>query len=120
MKNKLAVIGQKSLAALTLLFGFAPFFLLAGVYCAPQEPLLWGLLPACACALGIVSFCVKKKARLLVTGVGGAFLLGLGGWALRGAWPLGLVLPALCVPLLLMLPPAYGRTAWEEWPQLYL
>ena len=36
MKNKLAVIGQKSLAALTLLFGFAPFFLLAGVYCAPQ------------------------------------------------------------------------------------
>ena len=25
MKNKLAVIGQKSLAALTLLFGFAPF-----------------------------------------------------------------------------------------------
>ena len=118
MKNKLAVIGQKSLAALTLLFGFAPFFLLAGVYCAPQEPLLWGLLPACACALGIVSFCVKKKARLLVTGVGGALLLGLGGWALRGAWPLGLVLPALCVPLLLMLPPAYGRTAWEEWPQL--
>ena len=89
MKNKLAVIGQKSLAALTLLFGFAPFFLLAGVYCAPQEPLLWGLLPACACALGIVSFCVKKKARLLVTGVGGALLLGLGGagrCAARGRW----------------------------------
>ena len=118
MKNKWAVAGQKALAALTLLFGFAPAFLFAGAYCAPQEPLLWWLLPCCACALGIVSFLVGKKARLPVTLAGALLLLGAGGWALRGAWPLGLALPALCVPMLLMLPPAYGRAAWEEWPQL--
>lgn len=118
MKNKWAVVGQKSLAALTLLFGFAPAFLFAGAYCAPQEPMLWWLLPCCACALGIVSFLVGKKARLPVTLAGALLLLGAGGWTLRGAWPLGLALPALCVPMLLMLPPAYGRLAWEEWPQL--
>lgn len=117
MKSKLAVLGQKSLAALTLLFGFAPVFLLAGVYCAPQKPLLWWLLPCCACALGILSFLMNKKARLPAIAAGVLLLLGAGGWALRDALPLGLVLPVLCVPMLLLLPPAYGRPAWEEWPQ---
>ncbi len=118
MKEKLQIFLMKALAALGLTLAIAPIALLLGRYFLPQEPEKWYVLWLFPCVWGCASYLLSGRKRV-VMGLFGLIPLGLLGVA--WLWPVGASALTLLLPgvfLLLMLPPAYPRMTWEEWPTM--
>lgn len=116
MKDRMAILPMKALAALCLVLGFAPVCLLAGRYYLQDQPIIWALMPACAFLWGVIMYLLPNKARLPFA-FAGIFALGGLGIALYSNDIIGAVFSFLpCGVCLLLLPPAWSRLTWEEWP----
>ena len=116
MKERLRVFPMKALAALCLLAGVFPVSVLLGRNFAENTPLLWFLPPIIACLWGIMGYLLPPKGRMPFALLGCALFIVYGVlFLLPVRWEqMILILP--CCGLLLALPPAWGRPAWEEWP----
>lgn len=118
MKEKLQIFLLKALAALGLALVVAPIALLLGRYFLPQEPEKWYVLWLFPCVWGCASYLFSGRKRVAM-GLLGLIPLGLLGAA--WLWPVGATALTLLLPgvfLLLMLPSAYPRMTWEEWPTM--
>ena len=116
MKETLRILPMKALAALCLLLGLAPVWLLAGRWCLPEERHLWYLLPCLSALWGVAGYLFSGKGRTAFMLLGGALLTAYGAAALLpGGWMR--ILPLLpCWLILGLLPPAWARPLWAEWP----
>lgn len=114
MKDRLKRLPMKALAALSLALCLAPVSVLLGCHVLPEHPAAWYLPPLLALLWGVTGYLLPPRAHLPFALAGCALLAAL-CVALPGPWPrLLLLLP--CWALLILLPPAYARLAWEEWP----
>ena len=107
---------MKALAAFCLIMGGIPLSILLGRLFASDTPLLWLLLPFAAWAWTMLGYLLPVKGRLPFALLGCALLVL---WGVLFQWPIDphrmlLLLP--CAAALLVLPPAWGRPVWEEWP----
>lgn len=114
MNNRRGVLWEKTAAYFSLLLGLSPAFLAYGRFWQPEKPLLWLVFPLTAWIWGLFSCLLGGKRRLMPTLLG---LLPVGGliYELAPGW---LALPegALCALLMLLMPPAFSRPAWDEYP----
>lgn len=116
MKARLRVWPMKAVAALCLYTGLFPTAVVLGRLIAPYEPLLWCLPFTAAYLWGIAGYLLPMKLRIPFAGLGGAALLG---WIVLFQLPLGLsriFLALPCAAMLALLPPAWSRPVWDEWP----
>lgn len=116
MKETLRILPMKALAALCLLLGLAPVWLLAGRYCLPEDRLLWYLPPCLSALWGTMSCLFSGKKRVAFMALGIALLVAFGLVYLLPGGGLRLLPLLPCLLMLLLLPPAMGRLIWEEWP----
>ena len=112
MNNRRGVLWEKTAAYFSLLLGLSPAFLAYGRFWQPEKPLLWLVFPLAAWIWGLFSCLLGGKRRLMPTLLG---LLPVGG-LIYGLAPGWLALPegALCALLMLLMPPAFSRPAWDE------
>ena len=107
---------MKALAALSLACGLFPMPVLLGRGLFPENALLWWLPFALAYLWGVGGYLLPKKARLPWTAAGCILSVGL-IWYFLAAHDIKNLLSALpCAALLILLPPAWARPTWEEWP----
>ncbi len=116
MKDRLRVFPMKALAAFCLVLGSIPLSILPGYYFASDAPMLWMLLPLAAWAWACAGYLLPKKGRLPFALLGCVLLIV---WGVLFQWPVDprrLLLLIPCIAALLLLPPAWSRPVWEEWP----
>lgn len=116
MKERLRVFPMKALAAFCLIMGGIPLSILIGRLFVPDAPLLWVLLPLAAWVWACAGYLLPKKGRLPFALLGCALLIL---WGVLFQWPIDprrLLLLIPCIAALLLLPPAWHRPVWEEWP----
>ena len=116
MKDRLRIFPMKALAAFSLILGGIPLSILTGRIFAPDAPVLWLLLPFAALAWALTGYLLPAKGRLPFSLLG-CVLLAV--WGVLFQWsidPRRLLLLIPCIAALLVLPPAWARPAWEEWP----
>ncbi|MBR6186608.1 MAG: DUF4129 domain-containing protein [Clostridia bacterium] len=116
MKERLSILPMKALAALGLVLGIAPICLVAGRHFLPMEPVRWVLPLLFAWTWGILIFLMPGRGRVPFA-VAGVFALALLGGIMYRAAGLGMLLIlGPCAAALFLMPPAYPRLYWEEWP----
>lgn len=116
MTEKTQAFLLKALAALGLALGLAPAALMLGRFFLPGEAAKWCVLWLLPLVWGVGSFLFPGRMRLAADLLG---LLPLGVLGALWLWPHGYGALAALLPgiaMLLLLPPAYPRMAWEEWP----
>ena len=113
MKDNLRIWPMKALAALALACGLFPMPVLLGRWLFPGHSLLWWFPFALAYVWGAAGYLLPKKFRVIWTVSGCVCAGGLLG-VLAGVQSIPLALP--CIVLLILLPPAWARPVWEEWP----
>lgn len=116
MKDRLRVLPMKMLAALCLVLGGMPLWILTGRFLASDAPVLWLVPPFLAWVWGCAGYLLPMKGRLPFALLGCALFLA---WGIVFQWPLDprrLLLIVPCVAALLLLPPAWKRPVWDEWP----
>lgn len=116
MKEKFSILPMKALAAFGLVLGLAPVHILLGRNFLPDDTILWYFLPACTLMWGMIGFLFSGIWRMFFQILGGLLLTAWGIWKLL---PMGwtALFPLLpCWVVLLMLPPAWSRPTWQEWP----
>ncbi len=116
MKDRLRVLPMKALAAFSLIMGGIPLSILLGRLSAPDAPALWLALPFAALLWGLAGYLLPAKGRLPFALLGCGLLAGLGVLFLWPVDPLRMLLLIPCVGALLLLPPAWSRPVWDEWP----
>lgn len=119
MKERWQILPMKAMAALMLVLAFFPLFLLSGIHFLPGQELLWYLFPMCTLLWGVGGYFLPMKARVPFAIIG---CIGLGAFGvLQGAQSgFGATIPfLLCIIVLILLPPAWARPVWEEWPLAY-
>ncbi|MBQ4073733.1 MAG: DUF4129 domain-containing protein [Clostridia bacterium] len=117
MKDRLHILPAKALTAFSMVLGFLPLFLLAGVHFLPHDRGIWFLLPSLSLTWGILGYCLPKRIRLPFALVGSAGLIAA-AFLLTPAYGFpGPFIPVIpCIALLVAMPSAWGRPAWDEWP----
>lgn len=116
MKEKTQVFLLKALAALGLTLGLGPAALLLGRFFLPGEAAKWYVLWLLPFVWGVGSYACSGRMRLIVDLLG---LIPLGALGALWLWPHGFPALTVLIPgaiLLVLLPPAYPRMTWEEWP----
>jgi len=116
MNKRLKLLPMKALSALSLVLGLAPISILMGRSVLPDCPLMWYLPLLFAFLWGVSGYMLPQRARLPFALVGCA-MMAVGCAALLHPLPWKALL--LLVPgwiVLLILPPAYARPIWDEWP----
>ena len=116
MKDRLRIFPMKALAAFSLILGGIPLSILAGRLFAPDTPALWLLLPFAAWVWALAGYLMPAKGRLPFSLLGCVLLAA---WGVLFQWsidPRRLLLLIPCIAALLVLPPAWARPAWDEWP----
>lgn len=116
MNQRLKLLPMKALSALSLTLCFAPISILLGRSLLPDCSLMWYLPLLFAFLWGVSGYMLPQRARLPFALVGCAMLTA-GCAALLHSLPWKALL--LLVPgwiVLLLLPPAYARPLWDEWP----
>lgn len=116
MKDGLRVFPMKMLAAFCLVLGGIPLSILPGYYFASDAPLLWLLPPLAAWAWACLGYLLPMKGRLPFALLGCVLLIV---WGVLFQWaidPRRLLLLIPCIAALVLLPPAWHRPVWEEWP----
>ncbi len=116
MKDRLRVFPMKALAAFSLIMGISPLSILLGRTSAPDTPALW-LAPLFAALLwALAGYLLPVKGRLPFALLGCGLIAGLGVLFLWPVNPLRMLTLLPCMAALLLLPPAWGRPVWDEWP----
>ena len=116
MKERLRVWPMKALAAFALACGLFPASVLLGRWLFPENRLLWWLPLTLSYLFGVAGYLLPGKWRMPWTVAGCLLAIGL-TWYFLGSKDVKNLLAALpCLILLWMLPPAWARPVWEEWP----
>lgn len=116
MNKRLKLLPMKALSALSLALCFAPVAVLLGRSVLPDCSLMWYLPLFFALLWGVFGYMLPQRARLPFALVG-CSLLTAGCAALLHSLPWqALLLLVPCWVFLLLLPPAYARPIWDEWP----
>lgn len=116
MNKRLNRLPLKALSALSLVLGLAPISILLGRSLLPDCSPMWYLPLLFAFLWGVSGYMLPQRARLPFALVGCALLIaGCAALQHHLSWQgLALLVPAWIV--LLLLPPAYARPIWDEWP----
>lgn len=115
MKDRLRIWPMKALAAFALAAGLAPVPVLLGRWLFPESPCYWFFPFFLAYLWGTAGYLLPRKLRIPWTAAGCALAVAGAALVPRPFAPQNLLLAAPCAALLLLLPPAWARPAWEEW-----
>ena len=116
MKDRLRIWPMKAMAALALACGLFPVAALLGRWLFPDRRLLWWLPLALAYLWGIGGYLLPNKGRVPWTVLGCLLAAVLAGFFLADHEIKNIVIALPCAALLIILPPAWARPTWEEWP----
>ena len=116
MKERMRIWPMKALAAFALTCGLFPVSILLGRWLFPENRLLWWLPLALSYLWGIIGYLLPTKRRMFWTVAGCLLTVGLIGYFLGSQSPQNMLAAVSCLVLLCLLPPAWARPVWEEWP----
>ena len=115
MKDRLRIWPMKALAAFALAAGLAPVPVLLGRWLFPDKPVYWYLPVILAYLWGAGGYLLPVKFRIPWTTAGCGLAAAAAALIPRPFVLQNLLLAAPCIAVLLLLPPAWARPAWEEW-----